>query len=439
MPLCAIGLNHKSAPVEVRERVVFPAERLQTSLQQLTSQSGVHEAALISTCNRTEIYTLIESPSEVDTVLGWLAGSHALEPDWLRRFVYTHLNEQAVSHLLRVTPGLDSLVLGEPQIGGQAKSAYLEAVTAGTVGPVLDRLFQHAFTVSKLVRTQTGIGSHPVSVAFAAVALAKQIFGDLDKYTALLLGAGETIELTARHLHQQGLRKFLVANRTRERATELAAAYNGEAIALADMPDRLSEADIVIASTASQLPLLGKGSVERALRRRKHRPIFMVDIAVPRDIEPEVGELEDVYLYTVDDLHDVIEENLSSRRHAASEAEEIIDLQAERFMAWMRSLNSVPTIRHFRGRAEYHRDHVLERALRRLRNGDAPEQALEYLANTLTNRLLHVPTIRLREAGERGEEELLDAARSLLEMDRVKPDDADEHDPMMDQREEQLR
>lgn len=416
MPLCTIGLNHKSAPVEVRERVVFPPDRLAAALQALKQRPGVREAAVISTCNRTEVYTLLEAGTDTVTVLDWLAASHALERDWLSRFVYTHLDAAAVGHLLRVTPGLDSLVLGEPQIGGQAKDAYAEALQAGTLGPVLDRLFQHAFTVSKLVRSQTGIGSHPVSVAFAAVSLARQIFGPLDAYTALLVGAGETIELTARHLANQGLHRFLVANRTRERAEALADAHAGEAIDLAALPERIAEADIVISSTASPLPLIGKGTVQRALRKRKRRPMFLVDIAVPRDIEPEVAELDDAYLYTVDDLHDVVEENINSRRHAAMEAEDIVELQSDRFMAWLRSLESVPAIRDFRGRAEAHREEVLNRALRRLRNGEPPEEALQYLAHTLTNRLLHAPTTRLREAGEQGERALLDAARQLLDL-----------------------
>ncbi|MCH8503403.1 MAG: glutamyl-tRNA reductase, partial [Ectothiorhodospiraceae bacterium] len=264
---------------------------------------------------------------------------------------------------------------------------------------------------------ETGIGANPVSVAFAAVTLARQIFGPLERYTALLLGAGETIELTARHLHQQGLQRFLVANRTRDRAEELARNYGGEAITLSELPDRLPEADIVVASTASQLPLLGKGSVERALRRRRHRPMFMVDIAVPRDIEPEVDELDDVYLYTVDDLQDVIQENLRSRRHAAQEAEEIIELQAERFMTWMRGLDTVPAIRRYRERAGRHRDVVLRRALRRLARGESAEDVLHYLAHTLTNRLLHGPTTRLREAGEGKDEELLSQALNLLDLE----------------------
>ncbi len=416
MTLCAVGLNHRTAPLDVRERLVFPVDGLQQALQALASRPGVREAAVISTCNRTEVYTVMEPVSSADTVLDWLSNSHAVDPDWLRPYLYVHQERDAVRHLLRVIPGLDSLVLGEPQIGGQSRTAYQEAAGAGTLGQVLERLFQHGFAVSKQVRTETGIGANPVSVAFAAVSLARQIFGPLENYTALLLGAGETIELTARHLRQQGLERFIVANRTRERAQGLASEYDADAIPLSELPERLAEADIVIASTASPLPLLGKGSVERALRKRRHRPMFMVDIAVPRDIEPEVDELDDVYLYTVDDLQDVIQENLRSRRHAAREAEEIIELQADRFMVWLQSLNTVPDIRRFREGAAQHREQVLDKALRRLARGEAPEDALRYLAHTLTNRLLHGPTMRLREAGERNDQALLDRARQLLDL-----------------------
>lgn len=427
MTLCAVGLNHRTAPLDVRERLVFPVDGLQQALQGLASRPGVREAALISTCNRTEVYTVMEPVSSADTVLHWLSSSHAVDPDWLRPYLYVHQERDVVRHLLRVIPGLDSLVLGEPQIGGQARTAYLEAASAGTLGQVLDRLFQHAFAVSKQVRTETGIGANPVSVAFAAVSLARQIFGPLDNYTALLLGAGETIELTARHLRQQGLQRFIVANRTRERAQELASVHDGDAIPLSELPDRLPEADIIIASTASPLPLLGKGSVERALRKRRRRPMFMVDIAVPRDIEPEVDELDDVYLYTVDDLQDVIQENLRSRRHAAREAEEIIELQADRFMVWLQSLDTVPDIRRFREGAAGHRDLVLERALRRLARGEPAEDTLQYLAHSLTNRLLHGPTTRLREAGEQNDQAMLECARRLLDLNNV------EHDTLQDQ------
>lgn len=417
MPLFTHGLNHRSAPLEVRERLVFDGAHVVRALEDLKSRPGVHEAALISTCNRTEVYTVLEGHTSPNTVLHWLAESHRVDPAWVRPYLYIHRDADMVRHMLRVAPGLDSLVLGEPQIGGQTKAAYNEAMNAGTLGQVLDRLFQHAFAVSKQVRSETGIGANPVSVAFAAVTLARQIFGDLTGYTGLLIGAGETIELTARHLHEQGMRQFIVANRSRERASELADRYNGQAIELGALPDHIEQADVVVASTASQLPILGKGSVERALRRRKHRPIFMVDIAVPRDIEPEVGDLGDVYLYTVDDLQEVIQDNLRSRRDAAQQAEEIIDLQVERFQEWLRGLDSVPVIRRYRDLGMAHRDEVLARARRRLARGEDPDAVMEYLAHTLTNRLLHQPTARLREVSEIGRGDMLDHARFLLGID----------------------
>lgn len=417
MPLFTLGLSHKSAPLEVRERLVFDEAQVSHALEGLKTRPGVREAALISTCNRTEIYTVLADHGSPNTVLQWLAESHAVDPAWLRPYLYMHQDADMVRHLLRVAPGLDSLVLGEPQIGGQTKAAYNDAMNAGTLGQVLDRLFQHAFAVSKQVRTETGIGSNPVSVAFAAVTLARQIFGDLSGYTGLLIGAGETIELTARHLHDQGMRRFIVANRSRERARDLADRYGGQAIELSSLPDYLEQTDVVVASTAAQLPILGKGSVERALKRRKHRPIFMVDIAVPRDIEPEVGDLDDIYLYTVDDLQEVIQENLRSRQDAAQQAEEIINLQVERFQEWLRSLDSVPVIRRYRDQGAAHRDEVLARARRRLARGEDPEAVMEYLAHTLTNRLLHQPTVRLREASENGRTDLLEQAQFLLGTD----------------------
>jgi glutamyl-tRNA reductase len=318
---------------------------------------------------------------------------------------------------LRVSAGLDSLVLGEPQILGQTKAAYAEASSAGTLGRTLERAFQHAFTTAKQVRTETAIGANPVSVAFAAVTLAKQIFGDISTKTALLIGAGETIELTARHLREHGLRRMLIANRTPERAQTLAEALHADIIELGQMPEKLHLGDIVIASTASPLPLLGKGMVERALKQRKHRPMFMVDLAVPRDIEPEAGQLDDVYLYTVDDLREVIEENLRSRQQAAQQAEEIVELQVERFMEWMRGQDAVSTVRRFREHAEHQRDEVLRRALHRLAKGEPPQRVLEYLARALTNKLIHAPTCGIRKAAERGELELIEAAKALLDVD----------------------
>ncbi|WP_373508108.1 glutamyl-tRNA reductase, partial [Thiocapsa sp.] len=306
MKLLVLGLNHKTAPVDVRERLAFGPDIIVGALRDLTSCDGVAEGVVLSTCNRTEIYCAVQDCSE-EAVRHWLSRFHGVEQERVGPFLYAYLGRDAVTHLLRVCSGLDSMVLGEPQILGQVKTAYQTATDCTATGKLLGRLFQHAFSVAKTVRTETAIGSSPVSVAFAAVNLARQIFSDLSQQTALLIGAGETIELAARHLHRAGIGRIIVANRTVERAHELAAQFDGYAIALAEIGNHLAEADIVIASTASPLPVLGKGTVERALKKRKHRPMFMVDIAVPRDIEPEVRELSDVYLYTIDDLQGVID------------------------------------------------------------------------------------------------------------------------------------
>jgi glutamyl-tRNA reductase len=306
------------------------------------------------------------------------------------------------------------MVLGEPQILGQLKEAYSQSLNASTLGKSLGRLFQHAFAVAKQVRTDTAIGNSPVSVAFAAVSLAKQIFSDLAESTALLIGAGDTIELAARHLHDNGIKRLIIANRTVERAHNLATQVDGYAISLSEMPAHLAEADIVISSTASQLPILGKGAVERALKQRKRKPIFMVDIAVPRDIEAEVGQLEDIYLYCVDDLKDIIEENLQSRRDAALQAEEIIDTQVDHFLAWLRTQDAVPIIRAIRDNAEDISKHSLERAIKQLGQGMAPELAMAELARSLTNRLLHEPSRQLRQSGFDEDGQLLESARRLF-------------------------
>jgi glutamyl-tRNA reductase len=307
-------------------------------------------------------------------------------------------------------------VLGEPQILGQVKSAFQTAASANATGKMLSKLFQHVFSVSKQIRTDTAIGNSPVSVAFAAVSLARQIFSELKEQTALLIGAGETVELAARHLHQNGIGRIIVANRTVERAHSLAAQFDGYAIALTEIGNHLAEADIVISSTASPLPILGKGTVERALKERKHRPIFMVDIAVPRDIEPEVADLSDIYLYTVDDLDEVIEENKRSRQEAALQAEEIIDQHVEEFMGWLRSLDAVELIQGYRIQAEQLRNETLKKALQQLKKGKSPEEALQFLAHTLTNKLLHTPSAQLRQAGFDGQIELLEAANTLFQL-----------------------
>jgi glutamyl-tRNA reductase len=415
MALLALGLNHKTAPVEIRERLTFGPDVIVGALRSLCQQSAVEEALILSTCNRTEIYIAGEEGCQ-EAVGHWLGDFHGLPRDNLVPYLYAHVGQEAVKHLLRVSSGLDSMVLGEPQILGQVKAAFRTATQAGVTGKLLGRLFQHAFSVAKQIRTDTAIGNSPVSVAFAAVSLARQIFTDLSSQCALLIGAGETIDLAARHLHQHGIGRMIVANRTLERAHVLASQFDAYAIALTELSHHLAEADIVISSTASPLPVLGKGAVESALKKRKHSPMFMVDIAVPRDIEAEVGGLNDVYLYTVDDLEEVVQETQRSRREAAEQAEEIIEFHASEFMAWLRSLNAVALIQDYRAQAHRVRDEVLRRALRQLEGGKPPEEILRFLAHTLTNKLIHTPSSRLRQAGADGRNELLEAANTLLEL-----------------------
>lgn len=413
MQLAICGINHQTAPVHIRENIAFNDDVLAAALDSLRKQTNVVEAVIVSTCNRTEIYCHLEEHNNT-VIAEWLHDFQKQTANTLDEFLYYHTDDDAIRHLLRVACGLDSMVLGEPQILGQIKTAYSQALNANSIDKLLGRLFQHSFTVAKQVRTDTAIGNSPVSVAFAAVSLAKQIFSDLSESTALLIGAGETIELTARHLHDNNIGRIIIANRTVERAHALAEQVNGYAISLSEMPGHLAEADIVISSTASQLPILGKGIVESALKTRKRRPIFMVDIAVPRDIEQEVGDLEDIYLYCVDDLHGIIEENLQSRRDAAEKAEEIIDVQVDHFTAWLRSQDAVPVIRAIRANAEQESQQQLEKALKQLEQGTNAEQVVTDLARTLTNKLLHEPSRQLRQSGVDTDNSLLDAARRLF-------------------------
>lgn len=415
MTLLAFGLNHATAPLEVREKVVFGADILSDALHDLGHQRGIHEAAILSTCNRTEIYC---SLNDVDRLKAqeWFHDFHGLSAAELQPFLYSHPDAHAVKHVLRVASGLDSMVLGETQVLGQLKDAYQAAMKNGSIGKLLGQLFQHSFKVAKQVRSNTAIGSHPVSVAYAAVRLAQQIFGDLSKHTALLIGAGETIELVARHLHGAGLQRMIIANRTLERSQHLAEEFSAYAINLSDIPQHLNEADIIISSTASPLPILGKGAIETAIIRRKHRPVFIVDIAVPRDVEAEAGELEDVYLYTVDDLKEVIDENMRSRQKAAEQAEEIIDAQVQQFMAWLNSLDAVSTIRALRKQASSLQAEELANALRKLRQGGDPEQILQHVTHSLTNKLIHAPSSQLRQASAEGRQDLIQATHELFNL-----------------------
>lgn len=352
MQLHAFGINHQTAPVDVREKVAFQPDSMEDALRDLVGRCQVKEAAIVSTCNRTEVYCNTQDP---ERAIDWLADYHQLKTHYIAPYVYNFPRGEAVKHAFRVASGLDSMVLGEPQILGQFKQAVNSAEQAGTLGFLLHKLFQRTFSVAKEVRTQTSIGSSSVSMAAAAVRLAERIFPSVADQNVLFIGAGEMIELNAMHFAAHHPRKITVANRTLERARQLASRFNGQGITLNELPDHLAQNDIIITSTASQLPILGKGMVERAIKLRKHRPIFMVDLAVPRDIEPEVAELDDVFLYTVDDLAGVVKEGLDSRQSAVAQAEVIIDSSVSHFMDWLESREIVPTIRALRDHGERHR------------------------------------------------------------------------------------
>ena len=420
MPLIALGLNHLTAPVGLREQVAFDAETAAAALHELGCEPGVEEALILSTCNRTELYVGVAAGAE-DLPQNWLSRHHRVTPGKLDEFLYRHDERDAARHLFRVATGLDSMVLGEPQILGQVKDAYQLAREAHTLRAPLDRLLQHTFAVAKRVRTETRIGAHTVSVAFTAVRLAEQVFADLREACVLLIGAGDTIELAARHLAEQHVRRLIVANRTLENAQELASRYGGYAVALADLPQHLAEADVVISSTASRTPIVTRAMVEKALAARRRRPMFMVDIAVPRDIEPGVAELPDVYLYGIDDLQQVIDDNRRSRAAAAREADAIIDLQVDRYMAWRHALTLHNPVQELRQRADHQRDEVLGKARAMLAHGKSADEALAFLAHTLTNKLLHQPSAHLREAALSGDAELLRIAGQLYGLDEDGP------------------
>ncbi len=413
MALLTLGLNHQTAPVDIREKVAFAPEQMSQALSQLQKLPVVNESVIVSTCNRTEIYCET-GQQDIEEITAWLSTFHGLSANELNPYLYQHDDHEVANHLFRVASGLDSLVLGEPQILGQLKTSYDQARQDNSINSVLDRLFQHSFSVAKRVRTDTDIGSNPVSVAFAAVDLSRQIFGDLSNLRALLIGAGETIELVARHLNSRHIGSMVIANRSVERASALAEQLGADAVQINAVPEQLVNADIVISSTASQLPILGKGAVERAIKARKHRPFLMVDIAVPRDIEPQVGELRDVYLYSVDDLREIVDENMRSRRNEARKADLIIDEGVDLYLSERRGLEAVDAVKEYRQMAEQLREIELQRALRALSRGDDPEQVISQLSRAITNKLIHAPTAGLKQASAEGRQDLLDSACRLL-------------------------
>jgi len=403
-----LGLNHVSAPVAVRERLSFPVELVQPALSALQSSFGgaVHEAAILSTCNRTELYCAAE-PDVAQHLPRWLAEFNQIEPQDVSPHLYLHDNDDAVRHAFRVASGLDSMVLGEPQILGQMKDAVRAAEGAGALGTLLHQLFQRTFSVAKEVRSQTAIGSQSVSLASAAVRLAERVFGDLKETRILFIGAGEMIELCATHFAARQPKGIVVANRSLERADQLANRFDAKSMRLADLPDHLAEFDVVVSCTASTLPILGLGMVERASRQRRRRPMVMVDLAVPRDIEPEVSRLDDVYLYSIDDLGAVVQSGTESRQSAVVQAEAIIDTRVRGYMHWLQLRETVPMIQAIQTNAQAVQSDALERARKALAKGDAPEAVLEQLAHSLTQKYLHGTFNALHQTEEKERQQLM--------------------------------
>ena len=446
MALVLVGINQNTANIEMREKVAFPPEVVESALAEIYALPPIREVVIVSTCNRTEIYLdFVEGGSEAPTgdalaqnrqlldrqaqVVAWLSKFHNIEASELEQCSYSYASEDVVRHLMKVSCGLDSMVLGEPQILGQIKSAYAVSKDQQVVEQSLGRAFEEAFSIAKQVRTDTAIGENPVSVAYAAVALAERIFSDLSSLSVLLIGAGRTIELVVKHLVEKGVSEIVVANRTLDNALEIANRFDAHGVLLCDIPEQLIKADIVVSSTNSQLPLLGKGAVERALKQRKHKPMLLVDLAVPRDIEAEVSEIADAYLYSIDDISDVIEDGVKSRGDAAAQAESIIERGVENYRKALRSLNAISTLRALRDKADAIREGELERALKALEKGESAEAVVSSLARSLTQKLVHSPSVQMKKASAAGRDELLELTAELFELSsESKPDAGEETD-----------
>jgi glutamyl-tRNA reductase len=413
--LLTLGLSHHNAPLDVRERVAFADADLSGAVARLRGLPGIHESAIVSTCNRTELITVAGEADE-QRLREWWRRERQLPEGLLEKYAYAHRDHGSILHGLRVASGLDSMIVGEPQILGQMKQSYAVAGAVRALGPVLTRLFQHAFAVAKLVRTRTQVGAHPVSVAYAAVQLARHIFTDFSQQTALVIGAGEIAELLARHLRGHGIGRIVIANRSLDRAERLARQVGGYAIPLHDLPTYLPDADLVVSSTGARGQVLERAAVERALARRRRKPMFMVDLAVPRDIDPAVAGFEDVYLYTIDDLRKVVNENLKLREQEARQAEALVEEYAAGFNRWLESRDAAPAIRALRAQARAHRDEVLEKARRLLAAGRPPEEVMAFVADTLSHKLMHAPSAALRGADAIEQALLLASVRRLFDL-----------------------
>lgn len=426
MHVFVLGLNHKTCPVALRERVAVAEANLAEACHALAQLDHVQEVAVVSTCNRTEVYAWGNNEG-VAAIRAWLCQRGGFKQEQISSFCYEWHRDQAISHLFSVAVGLDSLVLGEPQILGQVKDAWRGAQEAGTLGSSLNRLFQQSFTLAKQVRTDTEIGAHPVSVAFAAVRLAERQFARIDEAHFLLIGAGDTIELAAQHIARRSPQSLTIANRTLERATSLAEQHDGQAIPLDQINEHLAHADVVISATASPTPIIAAAQVEHAIKTRRNKPMLFLDLAVPRDIDPSINQLNHAFLYGVDDLQEHLEENRQNRKMAAQQAESIIAMHTQRFQSWVHARERMNLITHIRGEALNQRDELLERAQTMLSNGQAADETLQWLAHTLTQRLLHHPSSAMREAAMQGDHHLLDAAQKLFQPTAGNLTDTDDH------------
>jgi glutamyl-tRNA reductase len=416
MPLFTIGISHHTAPIEIREKVAIARSEYSERVSELCALPGVEEVLVLSTCNRTEIYCLSSEIGKSELV-DWIHRVNDIPSGELERHFYDFQGEDTARHLVRVASGLDSLVLGETQILGQLKEAWQQAHDARSLGKVLDRLFQHTFNAAKSIRTNSGISDHTVSVAYTAVVLARQIFGDLNSQTVVLLGAGEMVQLCGRYLRDHGIAKLLIVNRSRKKAEELATELDATAMTLDRLGEALPKADILISSTASPEPVIRKMDIKAALRKRRHRPMFLVDIAVPRDIESDVSKLKDVYLYTIDDLQQVVDENLQHRNAAAKSATAEVEEAVAAFMRWLSGIRAARTLKRIREHSHGFEKDLTERALRKLEAGQEASDVLEQMASTLTNKILHLPSKRLREAAETQDYEVLKAVDRVFRQD----------------------
>lgn len=399
MTIAVLSVNHNLAPIEIREQVAFVESELITHLKVLNNHEAIQACVILSTCNRSEVYVVSTTQNEQTlqkTLTTWLRTTHNIQQD-LTQYLDFYVDLMAIQHIFSVASGLNSLVLGEPQILGQLKDAYHFSKKANTLDSGLEKLFQHTFKIAKKIRTQTQIGSSPISVAYCSIKLAQKIFTDLSQQTVLLIGAGEMIELCAKHLNEQKIKKLIIANRTLEKAQLIAKNYqNAEVITLNDLHSTIAQADIIISSTASPVPILGKGLIEFSLKKRKHKPIFILDIAVPRDVEPEIDQLKDAYLYTIDDLTQIIEQNTQNRQEAKTLAEKIINKESLEFQTLLNTSNNDKLIKNYRTQSEEIKRQVLEKALKKIKTGAEPNDVLTLLADQLTNKLLHHPSQTLK-------------------------------------------